>query len=168
MIPRYTPPEIGRLWTDEHKFSTWLKVELTVAEVQADMGIIPRTAYQSLKQNGKFSIGRIDEIEAEVKHDVVAFLTSVSENVGEAARYLHFGMTSSDLLDTALGVVLKEAGSVILNELDRSIRLVRGKALKFKKMPAIGRTHGVHAEPTSLGLKFLLWHQELLAYSRRG
>lgn len=167
MIPRYTSPEIGILWTDEHRFSTWLRVELAVAETQAEFGIIPRKAFLSLKRKAAFSIPRIDEIEAEVKHDVVAFLTSVSENAGEAAKYLHFGMTSSDLLDTALGVVLKDAGKIILGELELTIKLVRQKALKYKKTPAIGRTHGIHAEPTTLGLKFLLWYQELLRQRER-
>ncbi len=167
MIPRYTTPEIGRLWTDEHRFSTWLEVELTVAEVQAGLGMIPKSAYQTLRRKAKFSIPRIDKIEAEVKHDVIAFLTSVSENVGDAAKYLHYGMTSSDLLDTALGVILKDAGQIILKELKRTIMLVRRKAIKYKMTPAIGRTHGVHAEPTTLGLKFLLWHQELLRQQHR-
>jgi adenylosuccinate lyase len=167
MIPRYTTPEIGELWTDEHRFSTWLEVELTVAEVQAGFGMIPKSAYQTLRRKAKFSIPRIDKIEAEVKHDVIAFLTSVSENVGDAAKYLHYGMTSSDLLDTALGVVLKDAGRIILKELKRTILLVRRKAIKYKRTPVIGRTHGVHAEPMTLGLKFLLWHQELLRQQHR-
>lgn len=167
MISRYTTPEIGGLWSDEHKFSTWLMVELTVAQVQADLGMIPRSAYSQLKAKARFSVERIDEIEREVKHDVIAFLTSVSENVGGAAQYLHFGMTSSDLLDTAMGVTLKEAGEIILKELDRVIKQVRKKALKHKMTPAMGRTHGVHAEPTTLGLKFLLWHQELLRQRTR-
>lgn len=167
MIPRYTPADIGALWTDEHKFTTWLKVELTVAAVQAEMGIIPRTAAQKLKSKARFSVKRIEEVEAEVKHDVIAFLTSVGENVGEAAKYLHFGMTSSDLLDTALGVTLREAGRIILKHLDGAIKQTRAKAVKYKKTPMIGRTHGVHAEPTTLGLKFLLWHQELLRQRKR-
>jgi adenylosuccinate lyase len=167
MISRYTTPEIGALWTDENKFATWLLVELTVAQVQADAGLIPRSAYTQLKAKARFSVKRIDEIEREVKHDVIAFLTSVSENVGPAAQYLHFGMTSSDLLDTAMGVILKDAGEIILKELDQAIKHVRKKAIKYKMTPAIGRTHGVHAEPTTLGLKFLLWHQELLRQRTR-
>ncbi|MCC6962555.1 MAG: adenylosuccinate lyase [candidate division Zixibacteria bacterium] len=161
MIPRYTPRDIGKLWTDEHKFATWLKVELAVAEVQAQMGIIPASAYHQLKANAKFSVKRIDKIEAEVKHDVIAFLTSVSENVGGAAKYLHFGMTSSDLVDTAQGVTLKEAGELILHRLAAAAREVRKKAIRYKKTPCMGRTHGVHAEPTTIGLKFLLWYMEL-------
>ncbi|MCK4856811.1 MAG: adenylosuccinate lyase [candidate division Zixibacteria bacterium] len=167
MIARYTTPEIGRLWTDDNRFSTWLKVELTVAEVQAEMGIIPRSASRTLTRKAKFSVARIDRIEAKVKHDVVAFLTSVSENVGPAAKYLHYGMTSSDLLDTALGVTLKEAGRIIMAELKESIKLVRQKARRYKMTPAIGRTHGIHAEPTTLGLKFLLWHEELRRHQAR-
>ncbi|MFH2057117.1 MAG: adenylosuccinate lyase [bacterium] len=167
MIPRYTRADIGALWTDKHKFATWLEVELTVAEVQAGLGMIPKQAAKALRQKAKFDIKRIDQIEAKVKHDVVAFLTSVSENVGDAAQYLHFGMTSSDLLDTALGVNLKAAGKIILAELAKTIRLVRGKALKYKHTPTIGRTHGIHAEPTTLGMKFLLWHQELLRQQKR-
>ncbi len=167
MISRYTTPEIGALWTDEHKFATWLKVELAVAEVQAQMGIIPRSAFLKLRANARFSVKRIDKIEAEVKHDVIAFLTSVSENVGEAAKFLHFGMTSSDLVDTAQGVTLGEAGKLILKKLNEAIKEARKKAIRYRKTPAIGRTHGVHAEPTILGLKFLLWYQELLRQRER-
>lgn len=167
MISRYTTPEIGALWTDQHKFDTWLKVELAVAEVQAHMGIIPRSAFLKLRANAKFSIKRIDKIEAEIKHDVIAFLTSVSENVGDAAKFLHFGMTSSDLVDTAQGITLRESGELILKKLDEAIKEVRKKAIRYKKTPAMGRTHGVHAEPTILGLKFLLWYQELLRQRER-
>lgn len=167
MISRYTTPEIGALWTDQHKFNTWLKVELAVAEVQAQMGIIPRSAFLKLRANAKFSIKRIDKIEAEIKHDVIAFLTSVSENVGDAAKFLHFGMTSSDLVDTAQGITLRESGELILKKLDEAIKEVRKKAIRYKKTPAMGRTHGVHAEPTILGLKFLLWYQELLRQRER-
>ncbi len=167
MISRYTTPEIGALWTDQHKFETWLKVELAVAEVQAQMGIIPRSAFVKLRANAKFSIKRIDKIEAEIKHDVIAFLTSVSENVGDAAKFLHYGMTSSDLVDTAQGITLRESGELILEKLDEAIKEVRKKAVKYKKTPAMGRTHGVHAEPTILGLKFLLWYQELLRQRER-
>ncbi len=161
MIPRYTPKDIGALWTDEHKFDTWLKVELAVAEVQAGMGMIPKSAYRQLKSRAKYSVKRIDQIEAEVKHDVIAFLTSVSEHVGPAAKFLHYGMTSSDLVDTANGVTMREAGELILSKVDLAIREVRKKAIRYKKTPCIGRTHGVHAEPTILGLKFLLWYMEL-------
>lgn len=167
MISRYTTPEIGALWTDQHKFDTWLKVELAVAEVQAQMGIIPRAAFLKLRANARFSIKRIDKIEAEIKHDVIAFLTSVSENVGDAAKFLHFGMTSSDLVDTAQGITLRESGELILKKLDEAIKEVRKKAIRYKKTPAMGRTHGVHAEPTILGLKFLLWYQELLRQRER-
>ena len=167
MIPRYTRADIGALWTDEHRFSTWLEVELTVAEVQAAQGMIPKAAAKTLRQKAKFNVKRIDRIEAKVKHDVVAFLTSVAENVGDAAQYLHFGMTSSDLLDTALGVNMKAAGKIILDELAKTIRLVKAKAKKYKNLPAIGRTHGIHAEPTTLGMKFLLWYQELLRQQAR-
>ncbi len=167
MISRYTTPEIGALWTDQHKFDTWLKVELAVAEVQSQMGIIPRPAFAKLRANAKFSIKRIDKIEAEIKHDVIAFLTSVSENVGDAAKFLHYGMTSSDLVDTAQGITLRESGELILKKLDEAIKEVRKKAIRYKKTPAMGRTHGVHAEPTILGLKFLLWYQELLRQRER-
>ena len=167
MISRYTTPEIGNLWSDETKFNTWLRVELVVAEVQANIGMIPRVAFNQLRSKARFSINRINQIEREVKHDVIAFLTAVSENVGEAAKFLHYGMTSSDLVDTAQGVILKNAGEVILRELAITIQLARKKALKYKMTPAIGRTHGVHAEPTTLGLKFLLWHQELIRQQER-
>lgn len=161
MIDRYTTPEIGGIWTDKHKFETWLKVELAVAKVQAAMGIIPTKAAKELAAKAKFSEKRIDEIEVEVKHDVIAFLTSVSENVGDSAKFLHFGMTSTDLVDTAQGVQLRDAGQIVVKELKALIREVKKKALKYKMTPGIGRTHGVHAEPTTLGLKFLLWFKEL-------
>ena len=167
MISRYTTPEIGALWTDKHKYDTWLAVELTVAQVQADMGMIPKSAYRQFRSKAAYSVDRIDKIEREVKHDVIAFLTSVSEKVGSSAKYLHFGMTSSDLVDTAQGVILKQAGEIILQELAAVIKKVRQKAIKYKMTPVIGRTHGVHAEPTTLGLKFLLWHQELLRQRER-
>ncbi len=167
MISRYTTPEIGGLWTDKHKYDTWLLVELTVAEVQAQMGMIPQSAFRQLRAKASYSIGRIEKIEREVKHDVIAFLTSVSQSVGTAAKYLHYGMTSNDLVDTAQGVILKEAGEIILRELDTVIGKVRRKALKYKMTPVIGRTHGVHAEPTTMGLKFLMWHQELLRQKER-
>lgn len=167
MIARYTTPEIGGLWTDSHKYDTWLQVELTVAQVQAEMKMIPKSAYLQLKSKAAYSVRRIEKIEREVKHDVIAFLTSVSENVGPAAKYLHFGMTSSDLVDTAQGVILKQAGETILSELEPVIKKVRQKAIKYKKTPVIGRTHGVHAEPTTIGLKFLMWYQELLRQRER-
>jgi adenylosuccinate lyase len=167
MISRYTTPEIGGLWTDQHKYDTWLQVELTVAQVQAEMGMIPKSAYQQLRTKATYSISRVEKIEREVKHDVIAFLTSVSERAGVAAKYLHYGMTSSDLVDTAQGVILKQAGEIILRELDVVVKKVRQKALKYKVTPVIGRTHGVHAEPTTMGLKFLMWHQELLRQKER-
>ncbi len=167
MIARYTTPEIGGLWTDKHKYDTWLQVELTVAQVQAEMKMIPASAYRQLKSKASYSIKRIDTIEREVKHDVIAFLTSVSEQTGAQAKYLHFGMTSSDLVDTAQGVILKQAGEIILRELSEVIKKVRQKAVRYKKTPVIGRTHGVHAEPTTMGLKFLMWHQELLRHKER-
>ena len=168
MISRYTTPEIGGLWTDQHKYDTWLQVELTVAQVQAEMGMIPKSAYQQLRTKAAYSINRIDKIEREVKHDVIAFLTSVSEKVGVAAKYLHYGMTSSDLVDTAQGVILKQAGEIILRELDCRHQAGASEGGQDTRMtPVIGRTHGVHAEPTTLGLKFLLWYQELLRQRER-
>jgi adenylosuccinate lyase len=167
MISRYTTPEIGGIWTDQHKYDTWLQVELTVAQVQAEMGMIPKSAYQQLRTKATYSISSVERIEREVKHDVIAFLTSVSESTGVAAKYLHYGMTSSDLVDTAQGVILKQAGGIILRELDVVIKKVRQKAVKYKMTPVIGRTHGVHAEPTTMGLKFLMWHQELLRQNER-
>jgi len=161
MIPRYTLPEMGALWTDEAKYRYWLKVELAVCKAMADMKIIPRKALQTIVKKANFDIDRINEIEAETNHDVIAFLTSVSEFVGPESKYIHYGMTSSDMLDTALSLQMKEAAKILDKKISLALGKIKKLAFKYKKTPIIGRTHGVLAEPTTLGLKFAVWFTEL-------
>lgn len=160
MIERYTKKEMGRIWTEENKFRTWLQVELAVCEVQAQRGVIPPDEWKEIVNKADFDIRRIEEIEAEVNHDVIAFLTSVAEKVGPASRFIHLGMTSSDVLDTALSLQLKEASALILEEMERLGAVLRRRALEFKDTPCIGRSHGVHAEPVTFGLKLAVWFEE--------
>ena len=161
MIPRYSRPEMARLWTDQHKFRTWLKVELAVCQVKYRRGEIPKKAWDTIRKKSKFSVKRILEIEEEVKHDVIAFLTAVAENVGPDSRYIHVGMTSSDLLDTALAMILTEAMDQILAGVPALLDAIRKQALTHKHTPCMGRSHGVHAEPTTFGLKMAVWYGEV-------
>jgi adenylosuccinate lyase len=167
MIKRYTLPEMGALWTEEAKFQTWLEVELEAARAMARYGLIPAKAYPVIKRKAKFDVGRINVIEKEVNHDVIAFLTSVAEHVGEEAKYLHFGMTSSDVLDTALSLQMKRAAGIIDAKIASALGLIKKLAIRYKKTPCIGRTHGVLAEPTTAGLKFAVWHTELMRSRER-
>lgn len=162
MIPRYTRPEMGNIWTDETKYSIWLEIEVLVFEALAELGEIPEEAAKKIRQKAKFDIGKILEIEKTTKHDVIAFLTNLEEYIGEEARYLHLGMTSSDVLDTCLAVQCKRAGEIILQSLIRLKEVLRKRAIEFKYTPCIGRSHGVHAEPMTFGLKFALWFSECL------
>lgn len=152
---------MGAVWTEENKFRSWLKVEIAASRVLADMGMIPKKAFKNIEKKADFSVKRIDKIEAKVNHDVIAFLTSVGEFVGEDAKYIHYGMTSSDVLDTAMGIRLKEASAIIDAKIVKTLSAIRKLARKHKMTPCIGRTHGVFAEPTSLGLKFAMWFTEL-------
>ena len=161
MIERYTLPEMGALWSEESKFNSWLKVEIEAARAMAQNNIIPKNAFKVIEKKAAFDIKRINEIEVEVNHDVIAFLTSVGEYVGEDAKYLHFGMTSSDMLDTAQALRLKQASVIIDKKIKISLNLIKKLALKYKNTPCIGRTHGVLAEPTTAGLKFALWYTEM-------
>jgi adenylosuccinate lyase len=161
MIPRYTTPEMEKIWSDQNKFEKWLEVELAVMEVLADLGKVPGEAVSAVRDKAVVSPERIFEIESDTRHDVVAFVKSLEETVGDHARYLHFGLTSSDVLDTSLALLMKEAGEVILAELERLSRLIKDKAFEYKNTPMVGRTHGVHAEPITLGLKFAWWYAEL-------
>ncbi|HEV8132653.1 MAG TPA: adenylosuccinate lyase [Acidobacteriota bacterium] len=167
MIPRYTLPEMERIWSDENKFQKWLDVEIAVCEELAERGEIPKAALAEIKQKARFSVARIFEIEKEVKHDVIAFLTSVAENVGDASRYIHLGLTSTDVVDTAQAVQFKEASALIRKELEALQQTLRAQADRYRKTPMVGRTHGIHAEPTTLGLKFALWYSELQRNLRR-
>jgi adenylosuccinate lyase len=167
MIERYTLPEMQRLWSQETKYALWLKVELAVLQVQEQLGYVPQGITESVRQKAGFNIDRIEEIEAEVKHDVIAFLTSVNEYVGENGRYIHLGMTSSDLVDTALAMQLCQAGGMIFDRLGTLTQTVREVAFKHKHTPTIGRSHGIHAEPTTFGLKLLIWLDELERHQGR-
>ena len=160
MIARYTLPEMGSIWSQENRYRKWLDVELAVCEVQVEMGMIPRDAWEEIREKADFDSRRIDEIEARVHHDVIAFLTSVAEKVGTASRYIHLGMTSSDVLDTATSLQLKEASVILLTQLDQLREALGKRALEFKDTVCIGRSHGVHAEPTTFGLKLALWYDE--------
>ena len=167
MIARYTLPKMGAIWTDENKFKKWLQVEIVVCEVQAELGLIPKDALEQIQAKSNFSIERILEIEKEVKHDVIAFLTNVGECVGESSRYIHFGMTSSDLLDTAYALLMREAGEILLEDLQQLRYVLKAKALEHKDTVCIGRSHGIHAEPTTFGLKMALWYDEVNRHIRR-
>jgi adenylosuccinate lyase len=152
---------MGRIWSDQHRYETWLLVEIAASEAMSDAGIIPREAAQAIADRGAFDVARIDEIEAVTHHDVIAFTTAVAEKVGPAARYLHFGMTSSDVIDTAQALQMREACGVLLKDLDDLAGVVRDRAFEHRRTPMIGRTHGVHAEPTTFGLKLALWFAEI-------
>lgn len=160
MIERYTLPEIAKIWSDENKFAIWLEIEILSCEALANLGIIPSEVPISIRQKATFDIQRINEIEKTVKHDVIAFLTNVEENIGELAKYLHFGMTSSDVLDTCLAVQSKQAGILILEKLKQLAQVLSERAKEFKYTVCVGRSHGVHAEPTTFGLKLALWFDE--------
>ncbi|MEW6061468.1 MAG: adenylosuccinate lyase [Bacteroidota bacterium] len=161
MIPRYTRPQMGNIFSDENRFSIWLEIEVLACEAQAMLGAIPKEAVHSIRQKAKFDIGRINEIEADVKHDVIAFLTSVGEFVGPESRFIHLGMTSSDVIDTALSVQLKQAGELLLHDLELLRDVLARRAKEFKMTVMIGRSHGIHAEPTTFGLKLALWFDEI-------
>ena len=161
MISRYTHPEMGRIWDDQRKYDTWLKVEVAVAKAMAATGMIPEEAASDLAACEGVDAARIDEIEQTTQHDVIAFTTAVAEIVGPSARWLHFGLTSSDVLDTALAVQMREAAALLLDDLDAALEAVRERAIEHRDTPMIGRTHGVHAEPMTFGLKLALWYAEL-------
>ncbi len=161
MIPRYTLPEMGEIWAEESKFRFWLDVELAVCRAMADLKMMPAKAYRTIARKADFNIKRINQIEKVTNHDVIAFLTSVGEFVGPEARYIHYGMTSSDMLDTALSLQMKKAAGLIDKKLVTALAKIKKLSLKHKMTPTIGRTHGVLAEPTTLGLKFAVWYTEL-------
>ncbi len=162
MIDRYSEQDISELWSDQHRLEVMLDVEIAVARAWAEEGRIPEDALKDIVEKSRFDIARVQEIERKTQHDVVAFVSAVAENVGENGRYLHLGMTSSDILDTASSIMLRESLDIIIKALDEMDAEVFGLAEKHKYTPCIGRTHGIHAEPMSLGLKFLNWHSEIL------
>jgi len=162
VIARYTRPEMGRIWSDENKFRTWLEVEVAATETLAEAGLVPKEAAVAIRENGDFELSRINEIENEVKHDVIAFTTAVAEKVGPESRWLHYGLTSNDVVDTAQALLVKQASTIIRNDLQRLIDVLKRRALEFKHTPQIGRTHGVHAEPITFGLKLANWYSEMV------
>jgi adenylosuccinate lyase len=161
MIERYTRPEMGAIWTEENKYHKWLEVELAVCEAWAKLGKIPPAALRTIRAKASFSVDRIDAIEKVVKHDIIAFLTSVAEKVGPASRHIHLGLTSYDVVDTALSLLIKESLEKVLADLRAFRRLLKKQAQKHRKTVCIGRTHGVHAEPVTFGFKILVWYEEV-------
>lgn len=160
MIPRYTRPDMGDIWSDQNRFAIWLEIETLACEAQAELGVIPKEAAKEIREKGNFSVERILEIEEVTKHDVIAFTTNVAEYVGPSSRFVHLGMTSSDVLDTCLGVQMKQAGELLMKDLVALKVILGRRAVEFKQTVCIGRTHGIHAEPTTFGLKLALWYEE--------
>lgn len=161
MIPRYTLPRMGEVWEEKEKFKIWLQIELMVCEAWAKLGKIPSEEVERIKRKAKFDIETIKKIEGQIRHDVTAFLTDVSHHVGPLSRYIHLGLTSSDILDTTLAIQLKRASGIITNDLEMLLKILKEKAIEHKYTLMMGRTHGVHAEPITLGLKFTLWYEEI-------
>ena len=167
MIERYTLPEMGAVWSLENKFQKWLDVEIAVCEVHADDGIIPNDALAEIKSKAAFSVERINEIEKTTDHDVIAFTTNLAEAIGPSSRFVHYGLTSSDVVDTANALLLREACDILLAKVDTLLEVLKRRAFEFKATPQIGRTHGIHAEPTSFGLVWALWYSEMQRNRRR-
>ncbi|MDD5542084.1 MAG: adenylosuccinate lyase [Acidobacteriia bacterium] len=167
MIPRYTRPEMGRIWTEENQYRKWLDVEIAVAEMEAARGLIPKSAARDIRRRGRFSVSRIHAIEARTKHDVIAFATNVAQHVGPSGRYLHFGLTSSDVVDTANALRVMEASRILEKDLKDLLAVLRRRAMEFKHTAMIGRTHGIHAEPTTFGLKLAIWYDEIRRHTER-
>src|SRR5438067_4089466 len=161
MIDRYTLPEMGALWSEETKFQKWLDVEIAVCEVHAEMGTIPRDALEEIKSRAKFSVERINEIEKTTDHDVIAFTANLAESIGPASRFIHYGLTSSDVVDTANALLLRDACDILMKKSNALMEVLKRRAFEFKRTPQVGRTHGVHAEPTSFGLTFAIWYDEM-------
>ncbi len=162
MIDRYNPPEIAKIWTDESRFTFWKDIEVAVCRAQAKLGVIPQEALKNIEEKANFDVNRVKEIEEETNHDVIAFLTNMAEYIGPDSRYVHMGMTSSDLLDTTLALQCREAGKLILAKLNEVIEVTGKQAIKYKDQVMLGRTHGVSAEPITFGLKLALWYTELI------
>ncbi|OXS77854.1 adenylosuccinate lyase [Domibacillus enclensis] len=161
MIERYTRPEMGSIWTEENKFKAWLEVEILACEAWSELGDIPKEDVEKLRANASFDINRINEIELETRHDVVAFTRAVSETLGDERKWVHYGLTSTDVVDTALSYLLKQANDILRKDIENFIEILRVKAIEHKHTVMMGRTHGVHAEPTTFGLKMALWYEEM-------
>ena len=167
MIDRYSRKELRNIWEDKNKYNIWLKIEIAAAEAMEKLKIIPKGVSKSVKQKARVDVKRILKIEDKVKHDVIAFLTSITEKVGPKARYLHQGMTSSDVLDTCFNLQLKQSGEILIKDLDYLLSVIKKKAIKYKFTLCMGRSHGIHAEPITFGLKMLTFYQEFLRNRRR-
>jgi len=161
MIERYTREEMGAIWTEENKFKAWLEVEILACEAWAELGDIPKEDVEKIRKHASFDIDRIKEIEEETRHDVVAFTRAVSETLGEEKKWVHYGLTSTDVVDTALSYLLKQANEILLKDIENFIQILKNKAIEHKFTVMMGRTHGVHAEPTTFGLKLALWYEEM-------
>lgn len=161
MIDRYTREEMGNIWTEENKYRAWLEVEILACEAWAELGIIPKADVTAIRKKASFDVGRIYEIEQETRHDVVAFTRTVSESLGPERKWVHYGLTSTDVVDTALSYLIKQANDIIRTDLERFINVLKEKAIEHKHTVMMGRTHGVHAEPTTFGLKLALWYEEM-------
>jgi adenylosuccinate lyase len=160
VIPRYTRPDMGRIWSDENRFRTWLTVEVAATETLAEAGMVPKDAARAIRKRANFDLQRIQEIEAEVRHDVIAFTTAVAEIVGPEARWFHYGLTSNDVVDTAQALLIGQASSIIATDLERLSEVLKRRAWEFKDTPMVGRTHGIHAEPITFGFKLANWYSE--------
>lgn len=152
---------MSKIWNDESKYRNWLRVEIAVCEAWVELGQIPPEALEKIRERARFDVKRIDDLEKTLKHDVIAFLTAVAEHVGEESRYIHLGLTSSDVLDTAFALQLRDAAAIVIDDIEKVIEVLKGLAFKHKYTPMVGRTHGIHAEPTTLGLVFALWYDEM-------
>jgi adenylosuccinate lyase len=161
LIPRYTRPDMGRIWSDENRFRTWLTVEVAATETLAEAGMVPKDAARTIRKRANFDLQRIHEIEAEVRHDVIAFTTAVAEIVGPEARWFHYGLTSNDVVDTAQALLIGQASAIIAADLERLSEVLKGRAWEFKDIPMVGRTHGIHAEPITFGFKLANWYSEM-------
>ena len=161
MIKRYSRPDMSHVWTQENKFNKWMAVELAACKAHVELGNIPEDAYRTIVEKADFNVERIDEIEAEIHHDVIAFLTCVAEYVGDDSRFVHLGLTSSDVVDTAFSLLIQDAGHILLADIDALLAALKEKAELHKYTLTMGRTHGVHAEPTTLGLKLTIWYEEM-------
>ncbi len=160
MIPRYSRPEMANIWSEQNKYDLWLQIEILACEAQAKLGLVPQEELAIIKEKAKIDVARIEEIEQKTKHDVIAFISCVEEYVGEASRWIHLGMTSSDVLDTALAMQIKQAGELILKGMNKLAEVLKKRAIEHKFTVCIGRSHGIHAEPTTFGLKMALWYEE--------
>ncbi len=167
MIKRYTRPEMGKIWSDENKYNIWLEIELLATEAQSELGFFPKEIAKNIREQAKINPQRILEIEETTKHDVIAFLTNLEESIGDLSAYVHYGMTSSDVLDTAFSVQIKQAGELLLEGLNKLAEELKTKAREYKYLPSIGRSHGIHAEPITFGMKFALWYAETLRNIQR-